>query len=66
VENVLMRWLGGPPPSLWSLLVVCSQMGISPLQHTRIDPMVIRHALEAVLGSNQPPPPSMRLVADRL
>jgi len=37
-----------------------------PLQHTRIDPVVIRHALEAVLASNQPPPPSMRLVADRL
>ena len=29
--TVLMRWLGGTPPSRWSLLVVCSQMGISPL-----------------------------------
>ena len=36
------------------------------MQHTRIDPAVIRHALEAVLASDQPPPPSMRLVADRL
>jgi hypothetical protein len=92
----LMRWLGGTPPSLSSLLVVCSQMGISPLQlvrgeidendtdaaapkvpddirrehppihDTRLDPVVIRHALEAVLASDQPPPPSMRLVADRL
>jgi TniQ len=94
--TVLMRWLGGMPPSLWSLLVVCSQIGISPLQlvrgeidendtdaaapnapadirlerppiqHTRIDPVVIRDALKAVLASDQPPPPSMRLVADRL
>ena len=36
-----------------------------PLQHTRIDPVVIRRALEAVLASDAPPP-SMRLVADRL
>jgi hypothetical protein len=77
------------------LLVVWSQMGISPLQlvrgeidendrdatapkapadirlqrppiqHTRIDPVAIRHALEAVLASDEPPP-SIRLVADRL
>ena len=94
--TVLMRWLGETPPSLWSLLAVCSQMGISPLQlvrgeidendtdaaapkvradirrerppiaHTRIDPVVIRHALEAVLASDELPPPSIRLVADRL
>jgi hypothetical protein len=38
----------------------------APVQHTRIDPVVIRHALVAVLASDQPPPPSMRLVADRL
>ena len=38
----------------------------APGQHTRIDPVVIRHALVAVLASHQPPPPSMRLVADRL
>ena len=37
-----------------------------PIQHTRIDPVVIRHALEAVLASDQTPPPSMRLVVDRL
>jgi hypothetical protein len=82
-------------PSLWSLLVVCSQMGISPLQlvrgeiddndtaaattkaanirlerppvqHTRIEPVAIRHALEAVLASDELPAPSIRLVADRL
>ena len=34
------------------------------MPHTRIDPVVIRHALEAVLASDEPPP-SMRLVADR-
>ena len=85
--TVLIWRLGGRPRSLWSLLMVCSQMGISPLhlvrgdidkndtnaeapnapvQHTRIDPVVIRHALVAVLASHQPPPPSMRPVADRL
>jgi hypothetical protein len=78
------------------LLVVCSQIGISPLQlvrgeidendsavaatkaaadirlerppirHTRIDPVAIRHALKAVLASTEVPPPSIRLVADRL
>jgi hypothetical protein len=83
------------PPSLWCLLEVCREMGISPLQlvrgeidekdtdasapeapaniglerppiqHTGIDPVVIRRALEAVLASDAPPP-SMRLVADRL
>ena len=37
-----------------------------PIQHTRIDPVAIRHALEAVLASNELPPPSIRLVADRL
>jgi TniQ len=93
--TVLMWRLGGTPPSLWSLVMVCSQMGISPLQlvrgeidesdtdaaapkvaadirrerppipHTRIGPVVIRQALEAVLSSDEPPP-SMRLVADRL
>jgi len=93
--TALMWRLGGTPPSLWSLLVVCSQIGISPLQlvrgeidenepdaaapkvpadirrerppipRTRIDPVVIRHVLEAVLASDEPPP-SMRLVADRL
>jgi hypothetical protein len=36
-----------------------------PKHHTRIDPVVIRHALEGVLASDQPPPLSMRLVADR-
>jgi hypothetical protein len=36
-----------------------------PIQHTRIDPVVIRRALEAVLASDAPPP-SMRLVADRV
>lgn len=35
-----------------------------PIQHTRIDPVVIRHALEAVLADK--PPPSIRLVAERL
>ena len=86
---------GQMPPSLWCLLEVCREMGISPLllmrgeideddtdaaapeppadiglerppiQHTRIDPVVIRRALGAVLASDAPPP-SMRLVADRL
>jgi hypothetical protein len=94
--TVLMWRQGRTLPSLWLLLVVCSQLGISPLQllrgeideddadaaalkapvdislerpptqHTRIDPVVIRHALEAVLASDELPPPSMRLVADRL
>jgi hypothetical protein len=83
-------------PSLWCLLVGCSQIGVTPLQlvrgdidehdwaaaatkaaadirlerppiqHTRIDPAAIRHALEAVLASNELPPPSIRFVADRL
>ncbi len=94
--TVLMWRHGRTLPSLWCLLVVCSQIGISPLQlvrgdidendsaaattkaaadirlerppvqHTRIDPVAIRHALEAVLASNELPPPSIRLVADRL
>jgi hypothetical protein len=92
---VLMWRQGQTLPSLWSLLVVCSQMGISPLQlvrgeiddndtaaattkaanirlerppvqHTRIEPVAIRHALEAVLASDELPAPSIRLVADRL
>jgi hypothetical protein len=76
---VLMWRLGGTSPTLWSLLVVCSQLGISPLQlvrgeidendtgaaapkvradirlkrppiqHTRIDPVAMGHALESVL-----------------
>jgi len=83
-------------PSLWLLLVVCRQIGMSPLQLVRgeiddnntaaevtkappdirlerpaiplkrIDPVVIRDALEAVLATNELPPPSIRLVADRL
>jgi hypothetical protein len=94
--TVSMWRQGRTLPSLWSLLVVCSQMGISPLQlvrgeidendmaaevakaapdirlqrppiqHARIDPVAIRHALEAVLASDELPPPSIRLVADRL
>lgn len=94
--TTLMWRQGRTLPSLWSLLVVCSQTGISPLQlvrgeidendsavvttkaaadihlerppiqHTRIDPVTIRHALEAVLATNELPPPSIRLVADRL
>ena len=36
-----------------------------PIQRARIDPVVIRRALEAVLTGDAPPP-SMRLVADRL
>jgi hypothetical protein len=94
-RTVLWRH-GQTPPSLWSLLVVCSQMGISPLQlvrgeidendtdaavtkaapdirlerpaiqHTRIDPVAIRDALETVLATNELPPPSIHLVADRL
>jgi len=96
-SGTVLVWRQGPAlPSLWFLLVVCRQIGITPLQlvrgdidendthaaapnapahirlerppvqHTRIDPLVIRHALEAVLASDQPPPPPMRLVADRL
>ena len=42
------------------------RLGRPPIQHARIDPAVIRHAPEAVLTSDQPPPPSMRLGADRL
>jgi len=89
--TVLMWRQGRTLPSLWCLLVVCSQLGISPLQlvrgeidennsaapatkaaadtrleHARIDPVAIRHALEAVLASDELPPPSIRLVADRL
>ena len=94
--TVLMWRLGGTSPSLWSLLVVCSQIGISPLQlvrgeidendtdaaarkvpadiplerppiqRTRKDPVAIGHALESVLAINELPPPSIRLVADRL
>ena len=93
--TVLVWRQGQIPPSLWCLLEVCREVGISPLQlvrgvigendsdaaapeapsdiglngpptqHTRIDPVVIRRALEAVLASDAPPP-SMRLVADRL
>jgi hypothetical protein len=93
--TVLVWRKGQMPPSLWCLLEVCREMGISPLQlvrgvidendtdaaapeapadvgldgppiqHTRIDPVVIRRALEAVLASDAPTP-SMRLVADRL
>jgi hypothetical protein len=36
-----------------------------PTQHSRIDSAAIRQALEAVLAGDEPPP-SMRLVADRL
>jgi hypothetical protein len=36
------------------------------IQLERIDPVVIRDALEAVLATNELPPPSIRLVADRL
>ena len=94
--TVLMWRQGRTLPSLWCLLVVCSQIGISPLQlvrgeideddwaaaatkaaadirlerppiqHTPIDPVAIRLALEAVRASNELPPPSIRLVADRL
>src|SRR5260370_1290957 len=90
-------WRQGPAlPSLWFLLVVCRQIGITPLQlvrgdidednsavatakaaaairldrssiqQTRIDSAAIRQALEAVLASDELPPPSIRLVADRL
>jgi hypothetical protein len=91
----LMWRQGRTLPSLWSLLVMCGQMGISPLQlvrgeidehdaaaavtraadirlerppiqHTRIDSAAIRQALEAVLASDELPPPSIRLVANRL
>ena len=96
-SGTVLTWRHGRTlPSLWLLLVVCRQMGISllhlvraeidkddadqaspngpadlrperpPIQHTRIDAVVIRNALEAVLASDEPPPPSMRLVADRL
>jgi hypothetical protein len=94
--TVLMWRQGQRLPSLWLWLVVCHQMGITPLQFvrgdidendtaapvtraaphvrlehpatqfTRIDPVAIRHALEAVLVSDELPPPSIRLVADRL
>ena len=95
-SGTILVWRQGQmPPSLWCLLEVCREMGISPLQlvrgeidendtdaaapeapadiglerppiqHTRIDPVVIRRALEAVLASDAPPP-SMRLVTDRL
>ncbi len=96
-SGAVLIWRQGPAlPSLWFLLVVCSQMGISPLQlvrgeideddsavattkaatairlerpsiqHARIDSAAIRQALEAVLASDELPPPSIRLVADRL
>jgi hypothetical protein len=96
-SGTVLMWRRGPAlPSLWCLLVVCSQLGISPLQlvrgeidenetdaaapkapadirlkrppiqHTRIDPVAIGHALESVLATNERPPPSIRLVADRL
>jgi len=35
------------------------------IQHTRIDSAVIRQALQGVLASDELPPPSIRLVADR-
>jgi TniQ len=97
VSGTVFTWRQGRRlPSLWCLLVVCSQLGISPLelvrgeihennsaapatraaadtrlngpsiQHTRIDHGAIRNALEAVLASDELPPPSIRLVADRL
>ena len=97
-SGTVLMWRQGPTlPSLWCLLVVCSQMGISLLQlvrgeidegdsavattkvaadiglerpskqHTRIDSAAaIRQALEAVLASEELPPPSIHLVADRL
>jgi hypothetical protein len=37
-----------------------------PTRHMPIDPMAVRRALEAVLASNEIPPPSLREVADRL
>jgi len=95
-SGTVLEWRQGQmPPSLWCLLVVCSQLGISSLellrgeihenysaapatrvaadtrlngpsiQPTRIDHGAIRNALEAVLASDAPPP-SIRLVADRL
>jgi len=35
-------------------------------RHTPIDPEAVRRALEAVLASEEIPPPSLREVADRL
>jgi len=94
-KTVLMWRQRRTPPSLWCLLVVCSQLGTSPLQlmrgeidehnsaapattaaadtrlerpsiqHTRTDPVTIRHALEAGLASDELPVQSIRLVADR-
>ena len=87
---------GADAPVAVVVLMVCRQIGISPLQlvrgeidesdsavaaptvpanirlerpsiqHTRIDSAAIRQALEAVLASDELPPPSIRLVADRL
>jgi len=37
-----------------------------PTRHTPVDPKAVHRALEAVLSSDETPPPSLREVADRL
>jgi hypothetical protein len=43
-----------------------SRLDRPPPQHTPIDPEAVRRALEAILVSDEIPPPSLREVADRL